>query len=714
MSAFFLSVILLIICSATVQAKVIHVPGDSTTIQGGINGASTGDTVMVHPGTYYEHDIDFLGKAITVMGTDPEDSAVVAATVVDGDSLGSVIVFQSNEDSTSVLTGLTITGGYNSSYGGGINCAGASSPSIIKNIIRGNAAYSGGGIKCEDSPTVTDNIITGNWAELNGGGVYCNGTVLLTRNTIKENDAGNRGGGIYCYFSSSIISENVIADNSAYFGGGISLRNSYTIITQNTITRNWCGSGGSGIYLLQSSPLISDNTIIENTAGWDGGGISCSGSNSSPEIVSNTFTDNVASQFGGGISCKFSISLIISNNTFIGNLAGGNTAEWGGGGGILCHNSSPTISSNLFVGNMAIFGGGGIGIKFSSAPEIINNTLTENLADIGGGALWCYESSPPPTSNTIFWDNDAPAGREIYISYSTDPCTLAVGYSDVEGGQDSVFVQSGCTLDWGSGMIDADPLFTGTLYHLQSGSPCVDTGDSTILDACRPPGLGEARSDMGTFGGEENCRWGPNSAPVIISYPDTIAIAGLEYLYNVDAEDPEGDTLYFSLQISPSWLSIDSVTGVIRGIPLLDAIGDTTVTVFVEDGFGGLAFQTFTLVVLPQVDLTITPNGPTIIPIGGYLDFITHIQSNRENLVEGDYWLSAILPNSNEVFIPEGLLNLSNPLSGQIQPYDFIELDNWLFIPTRADTGSYSLIGRIGRYPDNIIDEESFGFRVVE
>jgi len=99
-SAFFLAVFLLIICSATVQARVIHVPADSSTIQGGINGASNGDTVMVHPGTYYEHDIDFLGKAITVTGTDPEDSAVVASTVVDADSLGSIFVFQSGEDTT--------------------------------------------------------------------------------------------------------------------------------------------------------------------------------------------------------------------------------------------------------------------------------------------------------------------------------------------------------------------------------------------------------------------------------------------------------------------------------------------------------------------------------------------------------------------------------------------------------------------------------------
>ncbi len=79
---FLLPLILLLIFASTLHSTIIHVPGDSTTIQGGINGAVDCDTVMVAPGTYHEHDIDFLGKAITVMGTDPEDSAVVAATLV--------------------------------------------------------------------------------------------------------------------------------------------------------------------------------------------------------------------------------------------------------------------------------------------------------------------------------------------------------------------------------------------------------------------------------------------------------------------------------------------------------------------------------------------------------------------------------------------------------------------------------------------------------
>jgi hypothetical protein len=48
-------------------AIVINVPGEHPTIQGAINAATDGDTVLVSHGTYYEN-INFGGKNITVRG----------------------------------------------------------------------------------------------------------------------------------------------------------------------------------------------------------------------------------------------------------------------------------------------------------------------------------------------------------------------------------------------------------------------------------------------------------------------------------------------------------------------------------------------------------------------------------------------------------------------------------------------------------------------
>jgi hypothetical protein len=207
--------------------------------------------------------------------------------------------------------------------------------------------------------------------------------------------------------------------------------------------------------------------------------------------------------------------------------------------------------------------------------------------------------------------------------------------------------------------------------------------------------------------------WG-NISPRILSVPDTLAVAGFDYSYDVQAEDGDGDTLSFSLQVAPSWLSIDPGTGEVTGIPPMEAVGDTVVTVRVDDGHGGSDEQSYGLSVLPQVDLALTVTGTTVVPRGGILFFSTLIENNRPGDVEGDQWLSVLMPDSTESLIPEGLLNYTNPLHGQIFGNGLVDLSNQLFIPTQADTGSYQLIGRIGIFPDTIMDEESFGFRVVE
>jgi hypothetical protein len=116
----------------------------------------------------------------------------------------------------------------------------------------------------------------------------------------------------------------------------------------------------------------------------------------------------------------------------------------------------------------------------------------------------------------------------------------------------------------------------------------------------------------------------------------------------------------------------------------------------------------------PGVAISIAPSGPTTVPAGGTLEFSTTIQNNSSNNVEGDYWLSALLPNSVEFLIPEALINYPNPLHGQIVPFGSLELSDELWVHPRADTGSYQLIGRIGNYPNAIIDEDSFEFQVVE
>ena len=71
-------------------AETLRVDGTGkagfATIQEAIDTAADGDVIMIEPGTYSgrgNQDINLQRKAIRVQGADPEDAAVVEATVVD-------------------------------------------------------------------------------------------------------------------------------------------------------------------------------------------------------------------------------------------------------------------------------------------------------------------------------------------------------------------------------------------------------------------------------------------------------------------------------------------------------------------------------------------------------------------------------------------------------------------------------------------------------
>jgi RHS repeat-associated protein len=116
---------------------------------------------------------------------------------------------------------------------------------------------------------------------------------------------------------------------------------------------------------------------------------------------------------------------------------------------------------------------------------------------------------------------------------------------------------------------------------------------------------------------------GTNQAPAIISTAITEAFTHQLYSYDVDANDPNGDTLIYSLQISPAGMLIDSNTGLITWTPT--STGDVNVTVLVDDNNGETDTQSFVInvtdntspVVTPPADITIEATGPmTTVSLG--------------------------------------------------------------------------------------------------
>ena len=87
------------------------------------------------------------------------------------------------------------------------------------------------------------------------------------------------------------------------------------------------------------------------------------------------------------------------------------------------------------------------------------------------------------------------------------------------------------------------------------------------------------------------------------------------YTYDVEAEDPDGDELIYSLTQSPDGMVIDPDTGLITWDTFEEELGDYNVTVLVEDGNGGTDTQTFTLTLTGETpenqapdDLELDPN----------------------------------------------------------------------------------------------------------
>jgi hypothetical protein len=90
-----------------------------------------------------------------------------------------------------------------------------------------------------------------------------------------------------------------------------------------------------------------------------------------------------------------------------------------------------------------------------------------------------------------------------------------------------------------------------------------------------------------------------NNPPKIISLPSETAREDTLYNLDFDAEDidPGPDNLTWKLSTAASWLKIDSMTGLLAGIPRNDDVGTNLVTVLVEDGNGGKDSVTFSIIV---------------------------------------------------------------------------------------------------------------------
>ena len=444
------------------QSNIIHIPGDYPTIQQGIDAATSGDTVLVSDGTYYEN-INFLGKKPLIVASEflmDGDTTHISNTIINGSQpvnpdIGSVVTFESGEDTTSVLCGFTITGGTGTMessedmrMGGGIHIKYAGGKLlnnyVCDNTVTHSGAVIGGGMQLGGPVSVIP------WLVLRGNRIF-NNHAVSTSNFVG-------GGGVICYYNlimeNNNISYNEINGHQFVSGGGMNCYGEFGSIelriSHNTFTHN---------------KAITDNGAYENTG--TGGGIrfdvNCWGTINNNIISFNTIqAPGLCRSYGTGVLVDgiYTNSFVFGNNIIEENSTT-SQSSWGGGLSLI---SSGGVYQNNVIRNNSAYYGGGISILDSwsaiAKATLINNTITGN--DAYGLHL---RASQAVVINSILYNN-TPSGTAIYSIQSN----LEVRYSDVEG-----------TEVWpGEGNVNCSPAFLEDGYHLDPTSQLLNAGITSV------------------------------------------------------------------------------------------------------------------------------------------------------------------------------------------------------------------------------------------
>lgn len=556
-----ISLLAVIPCTAATITVDPNGSADYTTIQAGINATVSGqDTVIVAEGTYVEN-ISFGGKNIVLRSIDPNDPAVVAATIIDGNDMDSVVTFDGTESNDCKISGFTITGGKKGmplyvdlqAEGGDVEPGWKewSCPSYTPNSITLSADFDeeftatlGSYPECIDNgdwqtdyppgPEIADvfedgcrrypgYVITLTFSNLNAGD-YCirtyhvdmsypgpsplatfnvlvNGQVVSVGNTVgRDSFLPKMEGTAYFTFTCDGVNDVVIEFDDPELDEV--WLNGFILMGDGTL------SGGAGIAGNGCAATINKCVITNNLAICGGGLCDCDGL-----IENNVICDNrayrtplilIPPSYGGGL---YDCDGLIQNNIITENIA-----EYEGHGGGL-YDCDGTIQYNIISNNSAYCGGG---LKFCDGA-IVNNLLVGNLAVDDGAIVDCnaiigncvvvdnryggIRNCSGTIKNCIIWGNSGAVSAQV--SNSSTPT-----YSCIE--------------DWtggGIGNIDAAPDFVDPNngdYHLRSQagrwdpnseswviddvtSPCIDAGNPNSEYSAEPWPNGH-RVNMGAYG----------------------------------------------------------------------------------------------------------------------------------------------------------------------------------------------------------------------
>ncbi|MDA8197581.1 MAG: hypothetical protein M0019_10320, partial [Actinomycetota bacterium] len=480
------------------------------TIATAINNASSGDVIVVEPGTYdtaSSGTID-ISKDVTIQGSGASSTFVGGTSYTDTVN-GSVFSIKSSSIKATI-SGMTIRfgktaqgttgrgpiGGGSGGGGGGIYNAG--NLTITNDTITDNSTGTGGS-------AIGDIALGGNGGS--GAGIYNAGTLIANSDIISNNKTGiggtggfngfgsaggngGDGGGIYNSINAiANLSNDTISYNSAGNGGSGGSKSSGASYGANGGTG---GNGGSGAGIYNAGILTAtNNTISNNTSGFGGAGGSGQPSGTAGENGSGGGIYNYVSKLTN--TATASGRLVAVNDTISNNTTYNQGAGIYNGGSFTATND--TISHNVGVSN----NGGGIynTATLTLAASIIadqqsgsncsGNSITDagyNLTDDSSCGLSTtnhsiVESSKlslQPLANnggptqTIAVDSSSPAYNQVPVSTglcgpaatssstSLVPAGVTIPSTDQRGYPRPTPGQSSCSI--GAYQFNNDPIVT--------------------------------------------------------------------------------------------------------------------------------------------------------------------------------------------------------------------------------------------------------------
>jgi hypothetical protein len=265
------TIILALLLTAPALCAVHAVPVPNATIQAAVTASLPGDTILVQPGTYLEHDI-VLKSGITLL-------ADGGAAVVDAGGLGRCMY--SNEHlGDIVIEGFRFTDGV-AVHGGALMFIADGVIELIDCEISGCASTERGGGISFSEVAVTPNRHSLNLTRVTvrdcrsdrGGGLFSSGSTLMRGCTFASNVADAYGGSMQLTGQYVHLDDTVVETSSAVMGGGLHLSQSGFSTDGAAIRNNHATSQGGGVYSSFSDLTLVDTDIVGNTADVRAGGI---------------------------------------------------------------------------------------------------------------------------------------------------------------------------------------------------------------------------------------------------------------------------------------------------------------------------------------------------------------------------------------------------------------------------------------------------------